>query len=284
MQIQKTGQYGSRTIYFSDIKKQTETTTKTTACNSDVLEALNIQGTNNAPIINQNQIQEEIDTITKSIQEKFDTITQEMQDMYSEITYLYRQGDLTAPDGSFLRKITGNNKQKIMEEFAQDGSLARRTTFTKINDDILCSIEGGCKTLPDGSKKITKKAVFWRNQPINFIQSHQIMPDGSEKFEKRADFRFGKPVYFVEGYKKLKDGTLERDKEIEYSFGKISYYLQGFKRQKNGTLEQEREIRFKDAQAIWYQKGFSRDENGIANAQKTYKRINGNWQEIKNKL
>lgn len=284
MQIQKTGHFSSRTIYFSNIKKQAEANTRTTACNSDILEALSIQSANNAPIINQNQIQEEIDIITKNIQEKFDEITQEMQDIYSEVTHLYKKGDKTAPDGSFLRIITGDNKQKTMEEYTQDGRLTRKTTFTKINGGLLCSVEEGCEILPNGSKKIAKKALFWHNQPISFIQDHQIMPDGSEKFKKRVGFRFAKPVYFVEDYKKLKDGTLERAEEVEYSFGKISYYLKGFKGQKDGSFEQEKEIHFKDGQAILYQNGLSRNENGVLSAQKTFKKTKNGWQEIRNKF
>ena len=49
-----------------------------------------------------------------ALQEKFDEITQEMQDIYSEVTHLYKKGDKTAPDGSFLRIITGDNKQKTI--------------------------------------------------------------------------------------------------------------------------------------------------------------------------
>lgn len=72
------------------------------------------------------------------------------QELFNEVTELFKKGDEIAPDGTVLRKITGDDAEKIMEEFSQDGTLVRRSSFIY---DTLDNVE----EFADGTRKIAKQ-------------------------------------------------------------------------------------------------------------------------------
>lgn len=191
-------------------------------------------------------VQKEINSAAQSIKTKFEQVSKEAREIYRQMERTRKQAGGAVPCGMILRKISSDETQEVLEELSDSGNIARRTTIINNDGDVLCTVEEGIRTLPDGTKEIAKKAAFRNSQPLFYAQNHRILPDGSETFDKKADFRFGEPSYYLEGYEKLKDGTLRRDLEIECTGKHPSYYLEGFERLGDGTVKLRKEIYFKD--------------------------------------
>ena len=101
------------------------------------------------------------------------------QKLFDEVTSLFRKGEEIAADGTVLRKITGNNVKKIMEEFTQDGAL-------------------------------TRKSIFVNNVLENVQDSIEEFVGGPVKRARKIEFKDGKPSWYEEGYEELANGLRKR--------------------------------------------------------------------------
>ena len=169
---------------------------------------------------------EAMDSLSQSIQKQADEVIEYAQKVFDEITELFKKGDEITPDGKTLRKITSNGSERIMEEFGQDGTIARRSTFV---NEIPKKIQEGYEELADGSWKYAKELTFENGKPNLYIEGFEKLADGTSKYAKELTFVNGKPFWYKEGYEELADGTSKYAKELTFENGKPNLYKEGAK-------------------------------------------------------
>ena len=148
----------------------------------------------------------------ESAQKQADEAMEYAQKLFDEVTGLFKKGEEIAPDGTVLRKITGDDTSKIMEEFSQDGTLLRRSEFI---DDILDNVEEGIEEFADGSRKIAKGIGFEDKMPSWYQEGYEELADGSWKIAKGIGFEDKMPSWYQEGIEELADGSRKIAKGYE---------------------------------------------------------------------
>ena len=148
----------------------------------------------------------------ESAQKQADEAMEYAQKLFDEVTGLFKKGEEIAPDGTVLRKITGDDTSKIMEEFSQDGTLMRRSEFI---DDILDNVEEGIEEFADGSRKIAKGIGFEDKMPSWYQEGYEELADGSWKIAKGIGFEDKMPSWYQEGIEELADGSRKIAKGYE---------------------------------------------------------------------
>ena len=177
----------------------------------------------------------------ESAQKQADEAMEYAQKLFDEVTGLLKKGEEIAPDGTVLRKITGDDTIKIMEEFSQDGTLMRRSEFI---DDILYNVEEGIEEFADGSSKVAKKIDFGVEMPFWYQEEGiEELADGSRKIAKGIGFEDGTPSWYTEGYEELADGTRKIAKEIDFADEMPSWYQEGIEGFEDGSWKAAREYR-----------------------------------------
>lgn len=141
------------------------------------------------------------------IAKHYDNLSEKVQKISDEVTELFNRGEEVKPDGTFLRKITDNGAQKIMEEFGEDGEIIRKSIFVdgsliQVEEGINETADGlrevarritvqdplfvypdefmyreGCKTLSDGTEQIGKTFIYTKKTPISYMEDQKIYPD-----------------------------------------------------------------------------------------------------------
>ena len=245
-------------------------------------------------------------SLIESAQKQTDEIMESGKKLFDEVTELFKKGDEIAPDGTILRKITGDDAEKIMEEFSQDGKLFRKSTFV---NDILDNVQEGFEELPDGTKKIAKgidfledgkpyyymedfkeladgskkiaKAIdFEDGKPHGYMEGFEQLADGSWKIEKAIDFEDGKPSLYQEDIKKLTDDTWKVAKEIGFEDGKLNSYQEDIKELADGSWKIEKAIDFEDGKPRWHQEDIKKLPDGTIEAAKEFELTNKGWKKV----
>lgn len=157
---------------------------------------------------------EAVNTLAEDVQKQTDEAIECAQKLFDEVTKLFKKGDEIAPDGTVLRKITGDDTRKIMEEFSQDGVLTRNSLLV---NGVPRSIVEGIEEFADGSKKIAREVNFYENgKPGWYREGYEFHSDGLWKFAKEIDFhKNGKPAWYAESVEKLADGSQKIAKHYE---------------------------------------------------------------------
>ena len=253
---------------------------------------------------------ETANTLVESVQKQAEEALEYTQRLLDEVTDLFRKGEEIAPDGTILRKITGDGAEKIMEEFSQDGTLIRKSTFI---DDILDNVQEGIEEFADGSRKIARETDFYdREIAIWYKEGIEEVADESRKCAKEINFyEYGTPRWYQEGYEEFADGSRKIAKEINfYEYGTPRWYQEGYEEFTDGSTKIAREINFyedgvskcyqegyeelangrgKIAKEIyfdeygtprWYQEGYEELANGRGKIAKEFKLTNKSWQEV----
>ena len=128
---------------------------------------------------------ETVNAFVESAQKQADEAMEYGQKLFDEVTGLFKKGEEIAPDGTVLRKITGDDTIKIMEEFSQDGNLVRKSKFS---DGILYNVQEGIEELADGSRKVAKEIGFADEMPLWYQEGIEELADGSRKIAKEIGF------------------------------------------------------------------------------------------------
>ena len=238
---------------------------------------------------------EAANSLAESAQKQAEEIVESGKKLFDEVTELFKKGDEIAPDGTVLRKITGDDAQKIMEEFSQDGTLLRRSEFI---DDILDNVEEGIEELADGSWKIAKGIVFedgkladgsWKiakgivfedGKPSWYQEGIEELADGSEKFAKGIIFENEKPRDYMEDFKELADGSNKIAKKISFKDGKLSEYAEDIEELADGSEKFAKGIDFKDGKPSLYQEGYKELPDDTREVAKEFKLTDKGWQQV----
>ena len=192
---------------------------------------------------------ETVNSLVQSVQKQADEITQYAKKVYGEVTELFEKGEEIAPDGTVLRKITGDDTSKIMEEFTQDGEITRKSFFV---DNALANVREGIEELADGTKKTAKGIIFEDGKPCCYVEDLKELADGSWKTAKGIIFEDGTPYCYMEDLKELADGTKKIAKGIVFEDGKPSLYQEGYKELADGSEKFAKKISFKDGKLSEY--------------------------------
>ena len=195
---------------------------------------------------------EAVNAFIESAQKQADEAMEYAQKLFDEVTGLFKKGDEIAPDGTVLRKITGDDTSKIMEEFSQDGTLLRRSEFI---DDILDNVEEGIEEFADGSRKVAKRICFEDKMPSWYQEGYEKLADGSRKIAKEIGFEDIMLSWYKEGYEKLADGSWKIAKEIGFEDKMPSLYQEGYEELADGSWKIAKEIGFEDKMPSWYLEG-----------------------------
>ena len=220
---------------------------------------------------------EAANSLAESAQKQAEEIVESGKKLFDEVTELFKKGDEIAPDGTVLRKITGDDAQKIMEEFSQDGTLLRRSEFI---DDILDNVEEGIEELADGSWKIAKGIVFEDGKPSWYQEGIEELADGSEKFAKGIIFENEKPRDYMEDFKELADGSNKIAKKISFKDGKLSEYAEDIEELADGSEKFAKGIDFKDGKPSLYQEGYKELPDDTREVAKEFKLTDKGWQQV----
>ena len=252
---------------------------------------------------------EAVNAFVESAQKQADEAMEYGQKLFDEVTGLFKKGEEIAPDGTVLRKITGDDTSKIMEEFSQDGTLLRRSEFI---DDILDNVEEGIEEFADESRKIAKGIGFEDGTPSWYQEGYEELADGSWKIAKRIDFEDEMPLYwytlyqeglekladgsrkiakrigfedempswYQEGYEELADESRKIAKRIDFEDGMPSWYAEGYEKLADGSSKIAKEIGFEDGTPSWYQEGYEKLADGSRKIAKEYELTDKGWQEV----
>ena len=202
---------------------------------------------------------EAVNAFIESAQKQADEAMEYAQKLFDEVTGLFKKGDEIAPDGTVLRKITGDDTSKIMEEFSQDGTLLRRSEFI---DDILDNVEEGIEEFADGSRKVAKRIDFEDKMPSWYQEGYEKLADGSRKIAKEIGFEDKMPSWYQEGYEKLADGSRKAAKRIGFEDEMPSWYQEGYEKLADGSRKIAKEIGFEDKMLSWYKEGYEELADG----------------------
>ena len=186
---------------------------------------------------------ETVNAFVESAQKQADEAMEYAQKLFDEVTGLFKKGEEIAPDGTVLRKITGDDTSKIMEEFSQDGNLVRKSKFS---DGILYNVQEGIEELADGSRKVAKGIGFEDGTPSWYQEGYEELADGSRKIAKEIGFEDGTPSWYQEGYGKLADGSRKIAKEIGFEDGTPSWYQEGYGKLADGSRKIAKEYELTD--------------------------------------
>ena len=244
-----------------DVAKDASKNNKKTAAIIGGVAALAILGTGALVAIKRHKVPNEIKTalnnfeetnettnaLVQSVQKQADEVTEYAQKLFDEVSDLFKKGDETTSDGTVLRRITGGNTCKVMEEFSDDGALVRNSRFI---NGILDTVEEGIEERSVGSSKIARRFVF---------------------------FEDGTPKLYQEGFERLVDGSRKMAKEIDFNNGKPSLYQEGLEWLANGSRKIAKSIRFKNGKPSWYEEGFGRLADG---SRKIFALTNVGWQQV----
>ena len=211
----------------------------------------------------------------ESAQKQADEAMEYAQKLFDEVTGLFKKGEEIAPDGTVLRKITGDDTSKIMEEFSQDGTLMRRSKFI---DDILDNVEEGIEEFADGSRKIAKRIVFEDEMPYWYQEGYEGLADGSRKIAKGIGF-VGKMSIYQEGYEELADGSRKIAKRIGF-VGEMSIYQEGYEGLADGSWKAAKGISFVDKMPFWYPESYEELADESWKIAKEYELTKKPWQEV----
>ena len=202
---------------------------------------------------------EAVNTFIESAQKQADEVMEYAQKLFDEVTGLFKKGEEIAPDGTVLRKITGDDTSKIMEEFSQDGTLLRRSEFI---DDILDNVEEGIEEFADGSEKIAKELTFPYGKINCYKEGHEKFADGSRKIAKRIDFEDEMPFGYVEGYEELAGGSRKIAKRIGFEDEMPNWYQEGYEELADGSEKIAKGIVFEDEMPFGYVEGYEKLADG----------------------
>ena len=218
---------------------------------------------------------EAVNTFIESAQKQADEAMEYAQKLFDEVTGLFKKGEEIAPDGTVLRKITGDDTSKIMEEFSQDGTLVRKSKFI---DDILDNVEEGIEEFADGSRKIAKRIVFEDEMPYWYQEGYEGLADGSRKIAKGIGF-VGKMSIYQEGYEELADGSRKIAKRIGF-VGEMSIYQEGYEGLADGSWKAAKGISFVDKMPFWYPESYEELADESWKIAKEYELTKKPWQEV----
>lgn len=225
---------------------------------------------------------EAVNTLAEDVQKQVDETIECAQKLFDEVTRLFKKGDEIAADGTVLRKITGDDTVKIMEEFSQDGVLTRSSYFV---NGVPRSITEGIEEFADGSQKIAREVDFYENGKLAWYrEGYEFHSDGLWKFAKEIDFyKNGKPGWYREGHEFHSDGLWKCAKEIIFEDGKPSWYYEGSERLADGLKTIAKKIDFKDGKPFCYHdyhEGVEVLADRSEKIAKHYELTDKGWQEI----
>lgn len=197
---------------------------------------------------------ETVNSLVQSVQKQADEITQYAKKVYGEVTELFEKGEEIAPDGTVLRKITGDDTKKIMEEFTQDGEITRKSSFV---DNALENVREGIEELADGTTKTAKEISFSLSDGkiIDYAESIEELADGSYRAAKEIEFKEGKVKAYTEGLEACTDCSYAAQKGIFFEDEAPMLYRESYVSFSNGSQKAAREIGFVHNRPNWYIEG-----------------------------
>lgn len=246
--------------------------------------------------------QRQIDEAVESAKKQADEIAKNVQKLIDETMELYRKGDEIAPDGRILRKITGDDTRKLMEEFSQDGKIIRQSRF--INDKPITIREGyletngnfskhlffkdgkpkwyaeGYEEFNDGSRKYIKTVLFADGEPKIYSEDRQKFANGAEKCLKQVFLTNRKPTEYTEGYERFADKSQNIAKKIYFKHGYPDRYMEECQRLSNGSEKCLKTIDFTCGKPKSFKNGYEKLADGTEKIAKQYILTDKGWQEI----
>ena len=222
---------------------------------------------------------EAANSLAESAQKQAEEIVESGKKLFDEVTELFKKGDEIAPDGTVLRKITGDDAEKIMEEFSQDGKLFRKSTFV---NDILNNVQEGIEELADGSRKVAKGIDFFEDgTPSWYQEGIEELADRSRKVAKGIDFfEDGTPSWYQEGIEELADGSRKIAKEIIFSESGPMLYQEGIEQIADGSCKTAKGIIFSESGPMLYQEGIEQIADGSCKTAKIFELTDKGWQKV----
>ncbi len=262
-----TKQAASNPQIAQDVAKDVSKNNKKTAAIIGGVAALAILGTGALVAIKRHNITSTIESImgnfratnetanalAQNVQKQADEAMEYAQKLFDEVTGLFKKGEEMAPDGTALRRITGDDTSKIMEEFSQDGTLLRRSEFI---NDILDNVEEGIEEFADGSRKIARRFGFFVDGTLtDYQEGIETFADESGKVAKNIIFKDGKPCLYQEGCETFADESGKVAKNVIFEDGKLSLYQEGIETFADKSGKVAKTIGFEEGKPSSYQEG-----------------------------
>lgn len=220
---------------------------------------------------------ETVNSLVQSVQKQADEITQYAKKVYGEVTELFEKGEEIAPDGTVLRKITGDDTKKIMEEFTQDGEITRKSFFV---DNALENVREGIEELADGTTKTAKEISFSLSDGkiIDYAESIEELADGSYRAAKEIEFKEGKVKAYTEGLENFENGY-SYVKRVDFKQGELTTYREGCENIGGSSYKAHNTIHYRNGMPYTRVEDFEAAE-GNWSAKREYELTEEGWQAV----
>ncbi len=208
----------------------------------------------------------------EAMTQKANELVETVQKKIDSVVELFKNGGKDA-DGKIVATISDSAddvSEKIMEEFAEDGSTVLRRSIFK--NDVPALIEEftedgkgnviflsygkpyeyheGIEGLPDGSRKIAKLLLFTDGKPIEYNEGFEGFSSGTKKMAKELLIHDGKPYEYHEGLEEFSSGTIKMGKILFLPDGKPDEYHEGIKLFSDGSEKIAKILSFKDGKWV----------------------------------
>ena len=170
--------------------------------------------------------------LVETVQKKIDSVE------------LFKNGGKDA-DGKIVATISDSAddvSEKIMEEFAEDGSTVLRRSIFK--NDVPALIE---EFTEDGKGNVI---LFTDGKPIEYNEGFEGFSSGTKKMAKELLIHDGKPYEYHEGLEEFSSGTIKMGKILFLPDGKPDEYHEGIKLFSDGSEKIAKILSFKDGKWV----------------------------------